>query len=82
MSGLMQQENAALSERVTDLSRRAEFERAAAPVVREGWRRDEAHRGRVSASKRLGAERSQRQRAYDGPARCNKPDGAFGGDLR
>ncbi len=88
MSGLMQQENAALAGRVTDLSRRAEFEEQ----LRRGCREDERDRGAPGAGALQRSIRSagagaitQRQRTYDGPSLSNKPDviaGAFGGDLR
>ncbi len=71
MSGLMQRENAALSRARHGLEQaRAEFERAAAPVVVR-MNGIEAHREQeLSAQhqKALELERSQRQRTYDGPS--------------
>ncbi len=65
MSGLMQRENAMLSERVTNERAGAEFERAAAPLVRElntAERRQREH----EYQKSLELQR-QPQKTYKGP---------------
>ncbi len=71
MFGLMQRENAALSEARHGLEQAgAEFERAAAPVVTR-LNVIEAHREQERAAqhqKALELERSQRQRTYNGPS--------------
>lgn len=70
MSGLMQRENAALSERVTGLSRQVQSLSEQLLVV-ERLNAIEAHRQQERAAqhhKALELERSQRQRTYDGPS--------------